>query len=214
MDAWLEVALEEYKTLREEILRSIDTQQTILRLGTAAAGIVPAVSVNFVDEEIPQGVLFLLFAPLVSYLILIVWMGEVLRLIRAGAFLRGLETRINAALERPALGWEYWAHQLQEHGRAPVIRSVEGFHMLGIVSMFSLIALGSMAAGIAVLHGTSLAGWWLAALVAAAAVGTIVCAAVLATAYLETQDLRRRFYSPGQPTTAIASAEAVGTRSR
>lgn len=96
---WEDVALEEYKTLRNESLQSMVTQQSVLRFGIAALAILIATSFNIWEEpHLPETILFTII-PLMSYLILLIWFGELARMVRASRYLINVEKKINNELQ-------------------------------------------------------------------------------------------------------------------
>jgi hypothetical protein len=144
---WLEVVMEEYKTLREESLTSIQMQQSILSLGAATVGI--ALSGAFATWEkspLPE-YLFLFLVPTLIYLIVLVWLGEVGRMFRAGRFLSELEEKVNREFPKKdlALSWEMWLSRGEWKGKIPhhIIR----FHYVSIFIIFMVAALASIAFG-------------------------------------------------------------------
>ena len=108
-NGWRETALEEYRTLRAEIATSIATQQTILGFGTATLGLVigPGLAL-WGGSTMMFSLIFALFVPLLSAIIVSIWWGEVIRMVRAGDAVAGLEQAINThgGWTRPALNWE------------------------------------------------------------------------------------------------------------
>ena len=106
--------MEEYKTLRSESLMSMQTQQSILRFGTASIGVVLAIGFQFWENAKIFSIIFLVFLPLLSYLILFIWMGEVARMMRAGIYIHELEKKVNSeikVIKNKALEWENWLRQ-------------------------------------------------------------------------------------------------------
>ncbi len=95
---WLDTVIEEYKTLRAESLTAIQTQQAVIRYGLAIVGVLVATALNTWDKLVLSAAVFLVFLPIVCYLILMIWMGEVARMMRVGRYLYGLEKRINEFL--------------------------------------------------------------------------------------------------------------------
>jgi len=150
---WLAAALEEYKTLREESLASMKMQQSILAYGVAAIGVLTSTAINsWQTSPIPE--FFLLFLlPLIIYLTLLTWLGEVARMFRAGNFLASLEQRINLRIRDPlpALTWENYL-------RAPTKDGSEQdnvkFHYLSIFYLFAILAIASIALGNIKVAGT------------------------------------------------------------
>ncbi len=139
---WLSVVIEEYKTLRNESLASMQTQQSILRFGTAAVAVLIATGFSLWEKSPLPEIILLLAIPSISYLILTIWMGEVARMMRAGMFLVELENKINKEFnDKPkALTWEHWLRDTQHSGKTPQLR----WDYYGIIALFFLIALGSI----------------------------------------------------------------------
>ncbi len=142
---WLSVVIEEYKTLRSESLASMQTQQSILRFGTAAIAVIIATGFNLWKTSPLAEVIFLLFTPITVYLVLTIWMGEVARMMRAGIFLVKLEEKINKEFkDKPkALSWENWLRETQHDGKIPQLR----WNYYAIISLFFLMALASIGIG-------------------------------------------------------------------
>lgn len=144
---WLSVVIEEYKTLREESLASMQMQQSILRFGAATMGIVIAAGFNVWDEQPLSEIIFLFFVPLIVYLILIIWAGEVARMFRAGRFLTELERKINNEFsDKPdALTWENWLLKVQDDGKTPHQKLHP--HYVAIFLLFAFSAMASIIIG-------------------------------------------------------------------
>jgi hypothetical protein len=106
---WVEAALEEYKSLREESLTAMRGQQAILSFGTATLAVSIAAGFNVWDKAavLPEAI-FLFFVPVIAYLVLIIWMGEVARMMRVGWYIAIREGEINAKIPagEGALAWE------------------------------------------------------------------------------------------------------------
>lgn len=109
---WVDVAIEEYKSLRDESLKSIEQAQHSVQLGLAAIAAITAFGATASPSAAAlQDVALAVAAPLVATLIWILWLLELGRAVRAGAHNAVLEKRINRRLldkvdgEEP-LGWE------------------------------------------------------------------------------------------------------------
>ena len=106
---WQDLALEEYRALRGEIVATMETQDGGLRFGVAALGIVSAAGFNVWDDTAAAALIFLAVVPFVSAVVLTVWMGEVSRMMRAGSHIHRLEQFIqeqNPGLPEPVMRWE------------------------------------------------------------------------------------------------------------
>lgn len=172
MDERREIAMEEYKTLREEILASIGAQHRILQLGFAILGIAFAATTGGGSKlagvaRLPT-ILLLYGIPLFAFATISMWLTEVYRMVRAGAFLRDFERRMNDDLgSAPVLTWEQDAHS---HGI-----DIEVAHIVVVAMIVAGIAAGSLTLGWVSARG--LANHAVLRLTAAAA--SIVLAAVV-----------------------------------
>jgi len=114
---WLDVVLTEYTALRSEVLRAMETQQTSLSFGAATIGILAAGGFNAWEHEVPAVVVFLAGIPTLSGLVVLVWLGELTRMQRAGAMLFELERKVNDELESAGKGKALsWETALRERG--------------------------------------------------------------------------------------------------
>lgn len=105
---WIEVALEEYRALRQESLQAMQAQQTIVNYGLLVVGALLGVAFGSWTEVLPSAILLLAFVPIVCYLVLFVWLGEIARMMRVGRYLKDLENEIGSRCpgEPPPLRWE------------------------------------------------------------------------------------------------------------
>jgi hypothetical protein len=111
---WLTAALSEYSSLREESLRALQVQNTIMQFGIA--GIAVLIGVALQNSDPILSILILLFlVPLLAIFLVNIWAGELTRVVRASNYISGLEEKINAVIggEVPALGWEGWLRRIQ-----------------------------------------------------------------------------------------------------
>jgi hypothetical protein len=158
---WQIVALEEYKSLRAESLDSIRMQHLIVAIGGVAVGLLMVWGFLIWERLLVPDLVFLVFAPAICYTVLIVWMGEVARLMRVGFYLSEKEREISASFpEHPnALRWENWLRDESEGGRrhqvmlnylavvmlyasaAIVCLVVGNYRMIGLISTFWLAIL-------------------------------------------------------------------------
>jgi len=150
----VEISLEEYKSLRQEALTSMGTQQSILSFGTAALGILLAGAFNVFGDALAAALIFLLFVPLLSHLVLVLWMTEVVRMLRAGFFLANIENEISALIGRDGiLTWERWAHarpSAEERDKGDirvVLRDVDRLNFQVVTGLLFSIALAGVAIG-------------------------------------------------------------------
>jgi hypothetical protein len=100
--------LEQYRSLRNEILRGTEDGNQVISYGLAAVGIVVTAAVTQGDKRLG----FLLFAVLVpglSSLVLSLWFGTLERIARASFFITGIESRLKMAAAAPTLPmWDSW----------------------------------------------------------------------------------------------------------
>ena len=120
-DDWLNIVMEEYRTLRREIIASLAMQQSALTLGTLAIGGLAIAGFHEWPHEnssLPL-VVFLVVLPLVSYVSVFIWLGEYARATRAGEFIAAIEAKVNAKVGANALGWETDLRTPKETGQTP-----------------------------------------------------------------------------------------------
>jgi hypothetical protein len=101
------IRLEEYKTLRTEILNSIDARFKILAFGIGALAVVLAFTVKAVaDREYKIApAVSLIVIPLLAWVTFHTWVAEVRRGRRASWYLMALERRINKDEGQEVLMW-------------------------------------------------------------------------------------------------------------
>lgn len=142
---WLSAAIEEYKTLREECLMRLKNQQSILTFGTAIIGLIISAAINSWEKYPLPEIIFLFLVPTVIYLIIMIWLGEVARMFRAGRFLCNVEDKINKQLQgtEKALTWENWLRTQHNGDKTPHyigrIQSISIFLLFIVISFTSTI---------------------------------------------------------------------------
>ena len=142
-DPMVEVALEEYKTLRQEILNSITTQHAVPSLGALALGLLAGAAARVDSSLLAVVAIAGLGAPLLCLVVLGIWLNEVTRMLRAGLFLIGVEERLNDRLRRidekgwalpqTPLTWESRAHEQDKP-------DVERTHLTLLSALFGTVA--------------------------------------------------------------------------
>lgn len=86
--------LKQYELIRSEVTTSLQIQQQILAFGIATVGILAGAA--FVAKSAQfRSELLVVFLPLVAYLAITIWFSEVLRMLRAGAFLMTIEKKLD-----------------------------------------------------------------------------------------------------------------------
>ena len=105
---WTEILLEEYRSVRQESLQAIDRQYRILALGTATAGVLLGIGARIGDGQTEATVLLMIVMPTLAAFVVLLWLGEMARMVRAGAHIADLEVRIATRHEdeEPPLVWE------------------------------------------------------------------------------------------------------------
>jgi len=143
---WLAIVIEEYKSISEERLTALQTHQSTLGFGTAILGFLFVTGLNLWDKFLLPEFLFLFFTPAIIYLIIIVWVGELKRLVRACIFLAMIEEKVNKELiNKPkALSWQSWVRIKQDGNVENLIIG----NYRAIACIFLLISLSSIILGI------------------------------------------------------------------
>jgi hypothetical protein len=137
-NAFVPVMLEEYKTLRDESLQAINNQLSVLKMGTGAIGLLLAAGFSLPENEGKLAALiFITFLPLVSYLSLIIWIGEFERMIRVSRFIASIEKKISDALGgENILSWESRLWIKNVNSKTPQMT----VNYLSIIGLFYLIS--------------------------------------------------------------------------
>ncbi|MEJ7786944.1 MAG: hypothetical protein WKF96_19255, partial [Solirubrobacteraceae bacterium] len=111
----LSIVMEEYKSLRQEILLSLQQGHSVLQFGLATAAILVGLAAQNLTTGAGSIVLTVVVVPLVTLLIVVIWTGELRRTTRASCYLTNeVEPRVHAAfpgVARAPLGWEAWLRQ-------------------------------------------------------------------------------------------------------
>jgi hypothetical protein len=146
---WFELAVQEYNALRGEILATMATQDGTLRFGAAAVGIVLTGGFSVWKDRVPASLVFLVVVPFLSMMVLVVWLGEVTRMMRAGNHVLTLEHMF--AKEVPGLPKTVmrWERNLRDPA-AKDTRSKRHYewNYLAIVLMFWSLGVASIAGGL------------------------------------------------------------------
>jgi hypothetical protein len=154
------LVMQEYAAVWAEIHTSLANQVSVLSFGAATVGLlVSAAAQLWTTAFLVTGLLFLLAVPAVCFLALAIYLGEQIRLMRAGLFLNRLEESVNgwASQSRDAvtpgrgdsgdvLIWEHWSSIKQRAG------DVDLHNRWAIVLVFALLGAASSVAGYLRLH--------------------------------------------------------------
>jgi hypothetical protein len=105
---WITVALEEYKSLRQESLAAIEQMQRTLQIGLVAIGVLTAFGVDAVDKGEGVAIGLALATPLLAALVAALRLDELHRAVAAGAHAAVLEQKIAHKVgdEDEPLTWE------------------------------------------------------------------------------------------------------------
>ena len=100
----LEIILKDYGQLREESLQSMRNRNSILTFGLGVIGVIFHAAISSFSLKTSEGYLlclliFNLAIPVLSFLILTLWMGEAARMSRIGIYLKERELLINMLAE-------------------------------------------------------------------------------------------------------------------
>lgn len=111
----LGIVMEEYRSLRQEILLSLQQGHSVLQFGLATAAILLGLAAQNLTKGAGSIVLTVVVVPVVTLLVVVIWTGELRRTMRASCYLANeVEPRVHAvfpALPRAPLRWEYWLRQ-------------------------------------------------------------------------------------------------------
>ncbi len=144
---WLSLVIEEYKTAREESLDADNNAQSILKFGIAIIGVVISLGFNFWDKNPIPDFIFLVFNPILCYLILTMWIGEFARRIRVGHFIiEEVEKKVNRRFKKnlqPALILETWLRTPDEEGKTRMFK----WNRYATIALLLVTAIGSIAIG-------------------------------------------------------------------
>ena len=97
--------VKQYELIRAEVIASFAVQQQILGFGIATIGLLAGAA--FVGkQDAHRSDLLIIFVPLIAYLAVTIWFSEVMRMMRAGAFMQMLEKRLAEECDDDSLTWE------------------------------------------------------------------------------------------------------------
>lgn len=141
MDDKLTILFEQYKRIGDYSTNTVNSiKNNILTYGFSIIGAILAGNIILLNSgkylSIVVGI-FLFILPIVTLIILFIWVGEVHRMMRAGLYLLKLEKQINKLLKDDILTWESF---IREKGN--IIRYPDYFSILILIgiSFLSIIA--------------------------------------------------------------------------
>lgn len=110
---WLMTALEEYKSLRAEIVDSIQAQRQIMQVGITGLSVLVGLGLQRINPLLAV-LLLMILIPILAIFITAGALGELFRAARASSFLAYREGIINRSIPGPTVGpapaqeWEQW----------------------------------------------------------------------------------------------------------
>ena len=129
--------LKQYELIRAEVTTSLQLQQQILGFGIATIGLLAGAA--FVSKNEPfRSQLLVVFLPLVCYLVLTIWFSEVMRMLRAGAFLVTVEKRLDTGGDG-SLEWESRVAEdrlRRSRQKAVFTRDPDRLRLVGVTALF------------------------------------------------------------------------------
>lgn len=160
-DQWFTAAIEEYRSLRSEAVKAREAQLRVLQLGVALIAALVGLGVGLRSEKVLAGLFLSVVVPVMVGLTFELWIGEIRRTVRAGAFVAAIEKRLALCFSDhalgPPMGWETWlrrkarrqtswpggeriAHSQQEHDSLILALVISGFLLV--------VGIGSFATGL------------------------------------------------------------------
>lgn len=155
------------------MIATLGAQQAILSFGTATIGLLTAGAFNVWDDPAVATLIFLGVTPLVSGIVLVVWIGEFIRRTRAGMHLQQIEQAFrNAKPDMPpaVMAWERGLHDSERDAW----RRRRDWNYAAVIALFAAIGGGSLVLG--AYRGF---GYWPEPTVAGAIAGAAVLAAMV-----------------------------------
>ncbi|MGQ0773291.1 MAG: hypothetical protein ACT4NY_02555 [Pseudonocardiales bacterium] len=106
---WLAASLEEYKSLRAEIVDAIQAQRQIMQIGITGLSVLVGLGLQRIDPLLAV-LLLMILVPMLAIFITAGALGEFFRAARASSFLAYREEIINHYIPGPASAqeWEQW----------------------------------------------------------------------------------------------------------
>ena len=142
---WIQIALEEYKSLRNESLEAVRTQQTTVKLGIVIIGCIMVTGFNLWDKSLLSDIIFFIFIPLLCYITIVIWIGEVERMMRTCYFLTTLEKKISRAYPNTPnlLNYESWLRNHKSKSELPQLTR----NYIAVIVLFFLMTIASIITG-------------------------------------------------------------------
>lgn len=142
----LEILMKQYELLENySTLTAPNNRNSILSFGLASLSAIVTgdiILLTATGKEVVAGIILILLLPAMSISILLLWLGEVHRMVRAGVFLLELEDKINEELNDDVLHWEQYIRQPAVRIRYPEVFVI--FLFLGASFFFPLLGVFTM----------------------------------------------------------------------
>ena len=129
--------LKEYEVLRQEIITSMQTRNSILTfMFTVVGAIFAAAATSDKDQSLSVALILIFGIPSISIFTLLLWIGEYERMQRAGRYLTILETRFNGMTMDNTLSWENHLKKRKMHMSYPYDSTLIGIILLSLIGVF------------------------------------------------------------------------------
>lgn len=104
----IDIIIEEYKTLRIEVAQALSARLQIMSYGLTTIGVLVGSASFATTKQFEQisALILTIAIPLISFLIINIWLSEAHRVRRASWYLWGLEIKINSICNEKVLNWE------------------------------------------------------------------------------------------------------------
>ena len=210
---WLDLALEEYKALRSEIIETQKAQQWTVGLSFTALGIVASQVTDLLGSPVAAVAVFIVLVPLVICAFLLVWLAQIGGMMRLGEQICRLEQRVHEDKIAPeeVFAWESYLRRPVSQTRS--FRLYEWGYQ-GILAIYSFLALGSIVLGRHPVKPTDDELGWLGGTLAGISrvtlLALLVAAVVIVVALVSIRELRklRPVYESSDPGGQATPAES------
>lgn len=104
----IEILLAEYNSLRGESMEALRNKFQVLAFGFAGLSVFVGSTLTGKTGLATAALILFVIVPTLSKAVMVVWLGEHRRMVRAGGGVAALETEINRLAGASLLGWERW----------------------------------------------------------------------------------------------------------
>jgi len=138
----VDLLIEEYKTLRNEVLTAMNNRNNVLSIGISINSLIfttcSVISTSY-KNNLHITYLLLEILPVINIFILYIWLGEYERMQRAGKFICLLEKKINEIFDEQIMTWETHLREKKsnknKHMKAPYNSVVFLITFLNLISI-------------------------------------------------------------------------------